>query len=115
MHPSLSLLVSASDDMSCKLWDWDKVCTLLGLSCLVILKSIKSCSAEKTIVHCQMRPEAFPEQIASRCKMLSASPHPLKGAAGPEAPQQKLWHGDKFTIQPLSFQEHEMTIQMDGR
>ena len=25
MHPSLSLLVSASDDMSCKLWDWDKV------------------------------------------------------------------------------------------
>ncbi|KAK9847959.1 hypothetical protein WJX84_002296 [Apatococcus fuscideae] len=24
VHPSLSLLVSASDDMSCKLWDWDK-------------------------------------------------------------------------------------------
>ena len=44
MHPSLPYLLSSSDDMLIKLWDWDKVCAgcLARLACLHCLSPFES-------------------------------------------------------------------------
>lgn len=37
MHPTLPYLLTSSDDMLIKLWDWEKACPPASLACILTL------------------------------------------------------------------------------